>query len=68
VTDHDARFLPELARLAERENDPRRLAIMEEVLALGAGDPHVKAAVTALKARRAGPAKEPKRDRTKRAE
>jgi hypothetical protein len=68
VTDHDARFLPDLARLAEREADPQRLAILEETLALGAGDPHVKAAVAALKARQASKNKERTRDRADRSD
>jgi hypothetical protein len=50
VTDHNAQYLPELARLAGRDTDPRRLAILKEALALGAGDPHVKAALKALRA------------------
>jgi hypothetical protein len=66
VTDHDVRFLPDLARLAEREADPRRLAILDETLALGAGDPHVKAVVAALKARKAGRPKEQTHGRTDR--
>ena len=48
VTGHNAHHLPEVARLAGQESDPRRLAILEEALALGAGDPHVKAALKAL--------------------
>lgn len=51
VTDHDPRFLPELARLAATEADPRRLASLEEALALGAGDPLVNEARAALRAR-----------------
>jgi hypothetical protein len=53
VTSHNARLLPELARQAERDTDPRRLALLEEALALGAGDPHVKAALAALRSSKA---------------
>ncbi len=49
VTSHNARFLPELARLAASESDPRRVAILEETLPLGAGDPHVKSVLAALR-------------------
>ncbi len=52
VTDHNPHHLPELVRLAGQESDPRRLAILEEALALGASDPHVKAALKALHAPR----------------
>ena len=52
VTGHDAHHLPELARLAGQESDPHRLAILEEALPLGADDPHVKAALKALRGER----------------
>lgn len=52
VTSHEARYLPELARLSAQDTDPRRLAILEESLPLGAGDPHVKKALAALRARK----------------
>ncbi len=52
VTGHDPRHLPELARLAGQDTDPRRLAILEEVLPLGAADPAVKGALEALRAPR----------------
>jgi hypothetical protein len=60
VTDHDARFLPELAGLAAQDTDPHRLRILGEALALGAGDPNVKAALEALRTARA-PAGRPAR-------
>ena len=53
VTDHNAHFLPDLARLAAEDDDPRRLASLDEALALGAGDPLVKQAAAALQARSA---------------
>lgn len=52
VTDHNPHHLPALARLAAHESDPRRLAVLEETLPLGAGDRHVKAVLEALHAPR----------------
>jgi hypothetical protein len=49
VSSHNPVHLPELGRHAESEQDPKRLAILDEVLALGRPDPVIQEAQAAVK-------------------
>jgi hypothetical protein len=52
VVGHVARWVAVLAEAAEQEKEPRKLALLEEALALARPDPVIKEALEGVRQRR----------------